>query len=430
MLRENGKAEAEARYSAASATVAAPRPGLAVGSPDDEDGTRSEQSPPPLPWAAEKLWSDSDSDRDGADGDGDRNPGSGGGAAGVEESKLSAAKETKPLAMAPAGTHEEEEEDTLEVVTGRGPSSPEAAASSAVPDLLVNGGYVDAEPAEPPALADWIALGEAEARDSHALAAVDEPRRRLPRRRAHPEAGRQYGRPEAEAARADGTESLDEDSFGSGCGVGVGGVGGDHGEEAGGDDNSDADSEARLTALVARVAVRGEESRAALIVQALVRGRAARRFAAAERGRACAREEAAAAAGDAARAGAGAAAPPSPATAAEDGSAGEAEGGLFKGGTAVEDMAWLARKKGREGLSDSFGSSDSGRDEAGLLVRERKGRDTLCMLREGKGRESTTVCMLREEERGECVVVCVVGGHGLTRLALSFEADARTSLFY
>jgi len=71
--------------------------------------------------------------------------------------------------------------------------------------------------------------------------------------------------------------------------------------------------------------------------------------------------------------------PPSPATAEEEDRSGgeEAEVGLFEAGAgagAIEDMAWLTRQERVDGLADSFGSSDSGRGGAALLVREWGGR--------------------------------------------------------
>ncbi|CAM9751881.1 unnamed protein product [Ectocarpus sp. 6 AP-2014] len=323
-------------------------------------------SPSPPPWGVEKLWSDTDSDRGGvADGEED-GYGDGGG---VEEFKFSApptatTTTTTTTTMAPEAVPEEE---MLGAGAGlRADAPPPAAAVAAVdiePDLLTDEGYVDVEPAQPPALADWIALGAAEAaRDdlaaTAAAAAFGEPPGRLE--------GRQDGAPETPpppsavasvaAAEAEARPDLDEDSFCSSSGGG--GV-----EEGGG--YSDADSEARLTALVARVAVRGEESRAALIVQALVRGRAARRLAAAHRGRECAREEAAAAAA----AQTAAVAPPSPATAA--GFAGEVEGGISEGAA----VSWMAWKERGEAVSDSFGSSDSESGQTSAMLTEKNARE-------------------------------------------------------
>ncbi|CAM9292298.1 unnamed protein product [Scytosiphon promiscuus] len=343
MTRE--RRDAEARSPAATTAVAdatASRLGVAgaeaAGVQPAENGAHEGQPSLP-PWGEEKLWSDSDSDVYDAGGYGDREDG------GVEESKLSAPPMER-LGRATSPKNVDEGEATAGICEGGASDNAEAAAvtADAVPDLLANGGYVDIETANPPALSEWIALGAAEARDAHL--AVEGP---------HDEQ-----RPPPPQSNKD----IDEDSF---CSSGYGGGGIiDHyrgtGVEEG--DSSDADSEARLTALVARVAVRGEESRAALIVQALVRGRAARKFAAAERGRECAREEAAAHGGATAL-------PPSPATAADDGSAEEARDGLLEKADSVEDMAWLARKERRACLSDSFASSDSEGGKSSALLTER-----------------------------------------------------------
>lgn len=318
------RCEGQDRASIVEAAVVAPLSDFAARPVDEE--TRHQQSPMP-PWGVEKLWSDSESDD------------------GVEETKLST-PQTIPVAVAPKATGDGEGGEG----TGKTSSLGEAAAAvDAVPDLLGDGGYVDVEPANPPALADWIALGATEARD--ALAAIDE---RSPEYLQQDDVRRHRGPEAAKAAvGADERRDLDEDSFCSG-GIISGEVERDYN-----DADSDADSEARLTALVERIAVRGENSRAAEIVQALVRGRAARRFAAVERGRMCEQEEARAAAAEQA-----AVASTSFATADLDGPAGGAGHGAV-----IEDMAWLARKETREGLSDSFGSSDLGHGEAALLVR-------------------------------------------------------------
>lgn len=362
MTRERQQAEARSPVAPLSVVDStASNPGVILGfteAPRPVTNGADEQqvlSPPP-PLGEEKLWSDSDSDvyDDG----------------GVEESKLSAppAVDATALKNVVAG------EGMDATGEGRAANHAEAAAAAVaadtVPDLLVNGGYVDIESANPPALSDWIAHGAAETRDVLATGKKPQDEQRLHLPQSNEDVG-QHARLEAPLTPAEKEpKDIDEDSF---CSNGGGGIGDSRGGGIEDGNSSDADSEARLTALVARVAVRGEESRAALIVQALVRGRAARKFAAAERGRECAREEAEATKiqGRAATAAAaGAAVPPSPATTAGDGFSEEAEGGLFEEAGPAADMAWLAQKERRQGLSDSFASSDSGGGGgAGLLVR-------------------------------------------------------------
>lgn len=199
-------------------------------------------------------------------------------------------------------------------------------------DLLLDGDYTSIEPARPPALSDWIALGASETR--RALSTI----RETPAN----DGGGLSVSAQHDHGEMNDDGDFEEDSFVSGYDVDGGGGGGS------------GDSDAELTALVAKIAVRGVESRAALIVQALSRGRKARRMAAAARGQI----EAEKASREDARLEA-------MATMGVDGyDAGQQGNTQQVGGSAVRDMEWLTRKARQECLSDSFASSDDGEDMA------------------------------------------------------------------
>lgn len=210
-----------------------------------------------------------------------------------------------------------------------GSKSMVAATAELPQDLLLCEHYTEIEPAKPPTLLDWIAFGAAEAR--RALSSI-------------PEASTQGGRPSASehshGERKDARVELDDDSFCS----------------REGDESAGGDSEAELTALVAKIAVRGAESRSALIVQAVARGRRARRMAAAARGQRAAEEVAQKGKTTAA----GAAATAESVTSSDD-RAWETphQGGLD---SAIRDMEWWTRRAKGEGLSDSFDSSEVAKD--------------------------------------------------------------------
>lgn len=269
------------------------------------------------PWEEEKLWSDSESDDLG-----DR----------MEEYQT-------PLQGSKAPITCEEVADATRNGSNAGTRS--GAATPAVSlDLLAEGGYIDAEVARPPALADWISFGASEACEGFA-AAGDKMPTQQPRLNTLDRGGDEpltIVAPEVVA----GSRDIDEDSFCSSAET----------------ENSDADSETRLAALVARVAIQGEESRSALIVQALVRGRTARRFAATQRGRLCAQESVVMVAEHAAKL-------TSMSSTVEKDAVEESVGTYT--GDHLQGLTWLARKERQRVLSDSFESSDSNDGTAALV---------------------------------------------------------------
>ncbi|CAN0546621.1 unnamed protein product, partial [Ectocarpus sp. 12 AP-2014] len=163
MAREHRDIEAAPSPTAATAATAATADGAdlavevagGVERAAGEGGRDHHQpSPSPPPWGVEKLWSDTDSDRGGvADGEEDGYGGDGG----VEEFKFSAPPTTTTTTMmAPEAVPEEEMLGAGAVLGADAPPPPPptVAAVDIEPDLLADEGYVDVEPAQPPALAD------------------------------------------------------------------------------------------------------------------------------------------------------------------------------------------------------------------------------------------------------------------------------------
>ncbi|CAM9702707.1 unnamed protein product, partial [Sphacelaria rigidula] len=198
-------------------------------------------------------------------------------------------------------------------------------------DLLSDGEYTSIEPAEPPSLSEWISMEASDGRlalSTIAEATVDCSASAGVASVASPSRGDMETKSSVD-------DDVEEDSFGSGDDF-------DDGSDGGGAEGEE-DSEAELAALVAKIAVRGAESRGALIVQALARGRKARKMAAAARGRRAAEEVSLE--GPGVR------------------EAGTREKIIEQdSGNPVRDMEWLTRKMREEGLSDSFASSEGAED--------------------------------------------------------------------
>lgn len=308
------------------------------------------------PWGPEKLWSDSESEFGGES------------MQRVGPQSVSSLVDADAMGETVDGRGgsegEVESEGEGEVDGGGGSVGKEGAGgtlSEAVntkvgagaPDALAELEYVDVESAEAPALADWIASGAAEA--CEAVEAASEASLSLPnwdvdegisgQGRGHHDRGSTATTAAAIAVTASiHAQGVDDNSFCS-----------EDYDEKEGRDMSDADSEARLIALVAKVAIRGRESRSALIVQALVRGRAARKSAAAIRGRACAEEEAVSAAAE-----------QKSTLSTLNQLASDRGEGVSEAG-ALEDLEWLTRREREDVLSNSFGSG-SGSEYGGAAA--------------------------------------------------------------
>lgn len=291
-------------------------------------------------WGTGQLLSD--------DSDGDN---------GVEEMKFSGPPLPQPAAAAVAQVAAVNATEKIAVWRGTaeeardGPSGAAEAARRALvgaTDLLADEDYVDLEPATPPAIADWILDEASDGRNA-----------RVEELRAWPH-GRGYG--------LETDRGTDDDSFYSGC---------DGGYREDDDNDSDADSEARLTALVTKLAMRGVKSRAAMIVQAMARGRRARRSFAAMRANLdaenaaleearCVALEARAARENTETRGMAPAPAQADSRSVPAGTRILLEEDEVVDGDALQEPAWLASRERQEALSDSFGSSDAEEEGAGV----------------------------------------------------------------